>query len=509
MAPDKNARSYKLHVTNAFSGQLLLVSKRSKPQSPAKGEQPAADSLSIVVNDSGSEMQSMDNTDPSSSEGFSQDEELKCLKNICIKSSKHDTKSVKEPIKKPVGILKPSLYDTDASDSDAAAKSSEAKAALPKKCKKKQKKNKKKATTETESSVAESTDSVDVTSGESTSASNGESVAAAASDEESSKEESGAEGVAASTEETDGTQIAEDASIDEESEGTQTADAPSINEQSDGTQTAEDPSINEKSEGTQTGDDEKPAEEASSTSKPPSAAGDGWTPSKDALLRSMKDGGEAWSTIASAISMHKNSCKARWKQLSANGDGSDDKKEPGDQGKDKNDTSDDVGKATEAEAAPTAAVEHTTLADNNVVPGDTTANDADNEVSTADNNNNKKHKRKKKAKLSEKVKKIMKEKNMAKATAGSDAGASSAPSGGAGRTRVATWLGIHGPYYASVQVPDPAPGNGWTAEDCAVLGTLERKRRVERWLNLQANFYNATGRMVSIELLKDKVGDEA
>lgn len=509
MAPGKDSRGYKFHVTNAFSGQLLLVSKRSKPESSHKEEQPATDSLSIVVNDSGSEMQSTDNADLSSSEGFSQDVEVNCLKNVCIKNSKQDTKSVTKSVKKPVSILKPSPYDTDVSDSDAAVECSNAKPALPKKCKKKQKK---KAATETESSVAESTDSVEPTSGESASASDSESAAAAASGEESSKEESNAEGVAASTDQSEGTQTAEDASINERSEGTQTADAPSINEQSDGTQTAEDLSINDKSEGTQTGDDEKPAEETKSTSKP-SAAGDGWTPSKDALLRSMKDGGETWATIASAISMHKNSCKARWKDLSTIGDGGADKEEekakekPDGRGKDMNDTKNDGGKATKVEGAPIAAVADATLADNNVAPGNTTASDADNEVSTADNN--KKQKQKKKPKLPEQVKKIMKEKNMVKATAVSDDGGSSAPSGGAGRARVATWLGVHGPHYASVQVPDPMPGNGWTAEDCAVLGTLERKRRVERWLDLQAGFYNATGRMVSIEVLKDKVGGEA
>ncbi|TLD27307.1 hypothetical protein PspLS_05316 [Pyricularia sp. CBS 133598] len=506
MAPDKDGRGYKLHITNAFSGQLLLVSKRSKPES-SKEEQPAADSISIVVNDSGSEMQSTDNADLSISEGFSQDEEVKCLKNTCIKNSKQDTKIVKKPVKKPVSILKPSPYDTDASDSDGVVDCFKAKAALPKRCKKKQKK------AATEPSVAESSDSVDAASGESTSASEGESVAAAASGEESSKEESNAEEVATSAEQSEGTQPAEDPSIDEQSEGTQTADAPSINEQSDGTQTAEDPSINDKSEGTQTGDDEKPAEQTIATTKP-SAAGDGWTLSKDALLRSMKDGGETWVTIASAISMHKNVCKARWKELSANGDGGGDKKEekakekPDEQGKDKNQTNHDDGEAKGAEVAPAALIADTTLADNNVAPGDATSNDAGNEVSTAVNN--KKQKQKKKTKLSEKVKKIMAEKNIAKATPGSDDGASSAQSGGAGHARVATWLGVHGPHYASVQVPDfPTPGNGWTAEDCAVLGTLERKRRVERWLDLQANFYNATGRMVSIEVLKDKVRDEA
>ncbi|KAI6383647.1 hypothetical protein MCOR25_000098 [Pyricularia grisea] len=414
MAPDKDSKVYKLHVTNAFSGQLLLVSKRSKPESSSKEEQPAADSLSILVNDSGSEMQSTDNADLSSSEGISEDEGAKCLKNNCIKNIKQDTTSVKKPVKKPVSILKPSPYDTDASDSDAAVKCSKANTTLPKKCKKKQKT---KAATDTESSVAESTDSVDALSGESTSASEGESVDAAASVAESGKEDSDAEGVAASTEQSEGTQTAEDASINEQSEGTQTADAPSVNEQSDGTQTAEDPSINDKSEGTQTGDDEKQAEQAKPTSKP-SAAGDGWTPSKDALLRSMKDGGETWATIASAIAMHKNSCKARWKELSANGDGGGDKKEEkakekaDEQGKNKNDTNKDDEKATEAEVAPTAAVEGTTLADNNVAPGDTTANEADNEVSAADNN--KKQKQKKEAKLPEKVKKMMKEKKHGK-----------------------------------------------------------------------------------------------
>ncbi|RYP91453.1 hypothetical protein DL770_002392 [Monosporascus sp. CRB-9-2] len=48
-------------------------------------------------------------------------------------------------------------------------------------------------------------------------------------------------------------------------------------------------------------------------------------------------------------------------------------------------------------------------------------------------------------------------------------------------------------------------GEFWSADDCAVLATLEARQRALRWEHLQSEFYNATGRMVPLGLLKAKV----
>lgn len=44
----------------------------------------------------------------------------------------------------------------------------------------------------------------------------------------------------------------------------------------------------------------------------------------------------------------------------------------------------------------------------------------------------------------------------------------------------------------------------WSKDDCATLERLEMRYRTEKWLTMQAGFYNMTGRMVSADLVKLK-----
>ncbi|RYP77130.1 hypothetical protein DL771_001420 [Monosporascus sp. 5C6A] len=48
-------------------------------------------------------------------------------------------------------------------------------------------------------------------------------------------------------------------------------------------------------------------------------------------------------------------------------------------------------------------------------------------------------------------------------------------------------------------------GEFWSADDCAILATLEARQRALRWERLQSEFHNATGRMLPLDLLKAKV----
>lgn len=48
------------------------------------------------------------------------------------------------------------------------------------------------------------------------------------------------------------------------------------------------------------------------------------------------------------------------------------------------------------------------------------------------------------------------------------------------------------------------PDDIWTQRDCEALQMLETRYREHKWLQLQAGFYNLTGRMVAAEIIKAK-----
>ncbi|QPC73488.1 hypothetical protein HYE68_004240 [Fusarium pseudograminearum] len=50
----------------------------------------------------------------------------------------------------------------------------------------------------------------------------------------------------------------------------------------------------------------------------------------------------------------------------------------------------------------------------------------------------------------------------------------------------------------------PQPNGYFNAQDCALLATIDSKYKRSRWLEMQANFYNVTGRMVPLEAIRDR-----
>jgi hypothetical protein len=52
------------------------------------------------------------------------------------------------------------------------------------------------------------------------------------------------------------------------------------------------------------------------------------------------------------------------------------------------------------------------------------------------------------------------------------------------------------------------PDAVWTQDDCEVLEWLESKYEENKWLHMQAGFYNWTGRMVIAELIQKKFRDD-
>lgn len=50
-----------------------------------------------------------------------------------------------------------------------------------------------------------------------------------------------------------------------------------------------------------------------------------------------------------------------------------------------------------------------------------------------------------------------------------------------------------------------APDAAWSADDCRVLAVVEARYEALRYHHVQAEFFNATGRMVDVELIRHKL----
>jgi hypothetical protein len=65
------------------------------------------------------------------------------------------------------------------------------------------------------------------------------------------------------------------------------------------------------------------------------------------------------------------------------------------------------------------------------------------------------------------------------------------------------------------QKRDGGAGNGgrlkaddsWSREDCEILEMLEARYREQKWLSMQASFYNLTGRMVRADIIERKLSE--
>ncbi|KAJ6438695.1 myb-like DNA-binding domain-containing protein [Purpureocillium lavendulum] len=66
---------------------------------------------------------------------------------------------------------------------------------------------------------------------------------------------------------------------------------------------------------------------------------------------------------------------------------------------------------------------------------------------------------------------------------------------------------LHNEVYRDLypNIIDPEPDEFFGEEDCAVLASVASKYTQSRFLEMQANFYNVTGRLVPLHLLRDKI----
>jgi hypothetical protein len=49
------------------------------------------------------------------------------------------------------------------------------------------------------------------------------------------------------------------------------------------------------------------------------------------------------------------------------------------------------------------------------------------------------------------------------------------------------------------------PDGSWSREDCEILEMLEARYREQKWLSMQASFYNLTGRMIRADIIQRKL----
>jgi hypothetical protein len=49
--------------------------------------------------------------------------------------------------------------------------------------------------------------------------------------------------------------------------------------------------------------------------------------------------------------------------------------------------------------------------------------------------------------------------------------------------------------------------DNWSREDCETLEMLEARYREQKWLSMQASFYNLTGRMVRADIIERKLSE--
>lgn len=203
-----------------------------------------------------------------------------------------------------------------------------------------------------------------------------------------------------------------------------------------------------------------PATDNHSKSNPATSASGKWSPSEDAAILSMKEGGETWVAIGQAIGRGKKEVQKRWKELSTQ----------------------------QQEQTGSATVR---------VPIDT-ENDADNEMTDAGG-------KKGKGKGKGGTKPASPTKSNALVTISSDSDNEVDSASGNGADSDAE---VYTRMYSNLNLEDTAalePDSDFDMQECKVLKVVDVKNKVNRWLQVQADFFNATGRMVPVDVLRRKL----
>ncbi|KAK1770532.1 hypothetical protein QBC33DRAFT_512278 [Phialemonium atrogriseum] len=197
-----------------------------------------------------------------------------------------------------------------------------------------------------------------------------------------------------------------------------------------------------------------------------SSSSDDWTPSEDAIIISMREGGESWITIGKAIFCGEKEVEQRWEELIAE------------------------EAAPESESATEASGEDRSDADDELAGG-----------------KEKEETKKGRGTIGQGRAKRKKGKPPTYASSSSDDGGESAVKHTESRQyrREEVSAALLGRMYDDTFANKIQSDDHFSPLDCRVLGLLYSKREADHWLELQSAFYNATGRMVPYQLLKRKI----
>ncbi|KAL2211968.1 hypothetical protein CC79DRAFT_1364255 [Sarocladium strictum] len=221
----------------------------------------------------------------------------------------------------------------------------------------------------------------------------------------------------------------------------------------------------------------------------PSATSDateqgGWSISEDALLRGMKEGGETWAEIATAMQRSRSDVKARWKvvekQPRVESDDADDELEK----KDKSKKPQESGKKEGAKGAKKANKS------DDKQPGKA-KQDKSTKPAKEENATESKEKQKQKEEP-ENVESSSSEASTS-ATASVDE-----------EEEQDSYLrnDIYSALYPNRMTFEP--DTALSPTDCEVLASADARRHAGRWLEMQANFYNTTGRWIPLHIIQQK-----
>ncbi|KAI6766230.1 hypothetical protein HG530_007300 [Fusarium avenaceum] len=257
-----------------------------------------------------------------------------------------------------------------------------------------------------------------------------------------------------------------------------------------------------------------------------------WSVSEDCRLQSMKEAGETWKFITTSLCKTKTDVRARWKVLQSQSSAS----EPTTEAENNNATTEEeTGDAvTDAEAEEDEAEDDYDYENDEDEHGDAYEDDYEYEYddddedddddeeeshsnakdNTSANNSNKWHKgprndkvaiENKWAKARAKAKASDEGDSVASGQETSDEGSVSSSCLGYGdpekeKQRKYLQDHIYKEMYPAEIHPEPDAYIG--KRDCDILASLDSKYKKSRWLEMQANFYNVTGRMVPLEAIR-------
>lgn len=254
-----------------------------------------------------------------------------------------------------------------------------------------------------------------------------------------------------------------------------------------------------------------------------------WTPSEDALIISMKEGGETWASIGNAINRSKNEVKKRWhvvKASNANMAESRDEAET-ETGNTEDSTEETKPKAMVEKKQQKSKKEKTTSTKDKTQEPKKKEAKADSTVECvkAKPREGKKKKQKKVAEEESGPKKLDSDEeddfehtnllrdadsnSSSSTTSGDDADNPGYYERELARQERYIRRHIHPALYPATialtppaRIRAPSPADKQQRRDDKVLAAVASRREATKWLEMQANFFNVTGRMVPLYAIK-------